>query len=58
MKKLKLTLLSFVVGLVLAVPAVAVLAQCPQMIRVQGKNCTLVGENCGPDVCVCAYICN
>ncbi len=57
MKTLKLALVSFTIGLVLSVPTVAVFAQCAQMIVVQGKRCTLVGENCGSDVCVCAYIC-
>lgn len=58
MKKLKLTLVSFAVGLILSTSTVAVLAQCPQMIRYQGHTCSLVGENCDSDVCVCAYICN
>lgn len=58
MKKLKLTLVSFAVGLILSTSTVAVLAQCPQMIRYQGHTCSLVGENCDSDVCVCAYICS
>ena len=57
MKKLRLVLVSFTIGLILSVPTVAVLAQCPQMIIVHGQRCNLVGEDCGPDVCICAYIC-
>lgn len=57
MKTLKRVLVSFTLGLFISVPSVAVLAQCPQMIVFQGHRCSLVGENCDPDVCVCAYIC-
>jgi hypothetical protein len=57
MKKLKVVLVSFALGLVLSISTVAVLAQCPQMIIVHGQHCSLAGENCGSDVCVCAYIC-
>ena len=58
MKKLKLVLVSFTIGLFLSVPTVAVLAQCPMMIISGGHRCTLVGDNCDSDVCVCAYICD
>ncbi len=57
MKKLRLTLVSFVIGLVVSIPAVAVLAQCEASIVVDGKTCSLVGSNCSGNVCVCAYIC-
>lgn len=58
MRKLRLTLVSFVIGLVVSVPAVAVLAQCAPTIIVEGKVCTLNGTNCtGEGVCVCAYTC-
>lgn len=57
MKKLKLTLVSFAVGLVLSIPTVAVLAACDPTIIFNGQTCTLVGQSCGGGVCVCAYIC-
>ncbi len=57
MKKLKLALVSLMIGLVLSLPTVAVLAACDPTIRVGGKTCTLVGEECDQNVCVCAYIC-
>lgn len=57
MKKLKIALVSLIIGFVLSIPAVAVLAACDPTIVYDGKTCVLVGENCGADVCVCAYNC-
>lgn len=57
MQKVKLTLISLMFGLVLSLPAVAVLAACDPSITYEGKTCVLVGENCGGGVCVCAYNC-
>lgn len=57
MKRLKIALISLMVGFVLSVPTVAVLAACDPTITYDGKTCVLVGENCGGGVCVCAYNC-
>lgn len=59
MNKLKISLVSLVVGLVLSIPAVAVLAACAETTTSGGKTCTLAGSSCNSDgtVCVCAYIC-
>jgi len=63
MKKLKVALISFAVGLVLSIPAIAVLAECTpncsQTIVYEGKVCTLMGAGCNADcsVCSCAYNC-
>jgi hypothetical protein len=62
MKKLKVALVSLVVGLVLSIPTVAVLAcdpHCAATITVNGKICTFVGGDCNPEctVCACAYNC-
>lgn len=57
MKKLKVVFVSLVVGLVVSVPAVAVMAACDPSITFEGKTCVLVGENCSGGVCVCAYNC-
>lgn len=58
MKKLRLVLCSFTIGLVLSIPTVAVFAQCAQMIIIQGHHCMLVADNCDSDVCMCGYICD
>jgi hypothetical protein len=57
MKKLKAVVLSLTVGLILSIPAVAVMAACDPTITYNGKTCVLVGENCSGNVCVCAYNC-
>lgn len=57
MKKLRIALVSFAVGLVLSIPTVAVLAACDPTIVYNGQTCTLAGESCSARVCVCAYIC-
>jgi hypothetical protein len=57
MKKFKIALVSLTVGFVLSISTVAVLAACDSTITYEGKTCTLVGENCGGGVCVCAYNC-
>ena len=62
MKKLKLILVSFAVGLVLSIPTVAVLAcdpNCAPSVVVNGKTCPLVGGDCNAEctVCACAYDC-
>jgi hypothetical protein len=63
MKKLKIALVSFAVGAVLAVAPIAILANnpgggCPPTINYGGQTCALNGEECsGKGVCVCSYIC-
>lgn len=57
MKRFKVGLISLMVGLILSVPAVAVIAACDPSITYDGKTCVLVGESCGGGVCVCAYNC-
>jgi len=64
MKTLKIALCSFMFGAVLSIAPMVAYAQCEQDIWVQDEpsNCqvfhryTLVGQNCGGGVCVCAYI--
>jgi hypothetical protein len=62
MKTFKLALGSFVVGAVLSIAPIGAYAACSEQIWVQdGSDChiynmySLVGSNCGGDVCVCAY---
>lgn len=57
MKKFKIAFVSLMIGFVLSIPTVAVLAACDPTITYGGKTCVLVGENCGANVCVCAYNC-
>ncbi len=57
MKKLRTALVPFVIGLVISIPTIVVLAQCAETIVHNGKVCTLVGQNCSGNVCVCAYNC-
>lgn len=63
MKKLKVILGAFVVGAFLSLAPIAVYAACDSAIWLQDdSDChmyhryVLIGENCGPEVCVCAYI--
>jgi len=62
MKKLKLVIVSFAVGMLLSVPTVAVLAcdpNCAATVNIDGKTCTLAGGSCNAEctVCACSYIC-
>jgi hypothetical protein len=63
MKTLKIALGSFLLGAALSVAPIVAYAACEEEIWVQDtSDCqvyhryTLVGSNCGGDVCVCAYI--
>lgn len=63
MKRLKIAMLSFAVGLVLSSPTVAVLAECSPncdpTFTYKGHVCTLIGGECNAEctVCACAYNC-
>jgi hypothetical protein len=57
MRKLRIALFSFAIGLVLSIPTVAVLGACDATLVFEGQTCTLAGQSCSQRVCVCAYIC-
>jgi hypothetical protein len=59
MKKFKLAILSLAVGLVFSLAGIALANKpaCDPTIDYGGRTCVLVGENCGGNVCVCAYNC-
>jgi hypothetical protein len=63
MKTIKLVLASFFLGAVLSIAPIVAYAACEEEIWVQDDpDChvshryVLAGQNCGGDVCVCAYI--
>ena len=63
MKTLKMTLGSFFVGAIISLAPIVAYAACDSEVWIQDSpDChmyhryVLVGENCGPEVCVCAYI--
>ncbi|HBB93777.1 MAG TPA: hypothetical protein DC054_00140 [Blastocatellia bacterium] len=62
MKKLKIILVSFAVGLILSIPTVVAMAcdpNCAATFTFKGHVCTFMDGGCNADcsVCWCAYNC-
>lgn len=65
MRKLKIGLMSFLVGIVLSIVPISVYAACDASLTYRDAGnchivhtCTLAGEECGSNVCICAYTCD